>query len=327
MKNKTIEISPNISDSGKRLDIFLTEKFDLLTRSSIKKLINLKKVKINDEIIELQSKKIKEKDKINISLETHTSFEIKPSKKKVQIVFEDKDLIVIDKPQGMVVHPGAGNKDETLVNILIGRNGKNLSDLSGTKRPGIVHRIDKNTSGLLVIAKNNFTHANLGKQFSDHTIKRKYLALIWNVIRPLKGTIETFITRNKRNRKIMTNHEFKGKKAITNYSTLKVFSGENIPKISLMEFKLETGRTHQIRVHMNYKGTSLIGDEQYSRKNYKYKKIDPGFKKVLEGIKGQVLHASYLGFTHPRNSKNLEFEAKLPKNFEKLVKFLDKLKN
>ena len=327
MKNKTIEIFPDISDVGKRLDIFLTEKFDQFTRSNIKKLINLKKVKINDKIIELQSKKIREKDKINISLENNTSFKIKPSQKKVQILFEDKDLIVIDKPQGMVVHPGAGNKNDTLVNVLIGKNGENLSDLNGATRPGIVHRIDKNTSGLLVIAKNNFTHANLGKQFSDHSIKRKYLALVWGVIRPLKGTIETFITRNKKNRKIMTAHEFKGKKAITNYSTLKVFNGKNLPKISLMEFKLQTGRTHQIRVHMNYKGTSLIGDEQYKKKNYKYKKIDSEFQKILEDTKGQVLHASCLGFKHPRNSKKLEFEAKLPKNFEKLVKFLDKLSN
>ena len=227
----------------------------------------------------------------------------------------------------MVVHPGAGNKIDTLVNILLGSYKKNLSTLSGSSRPGIVHRIDKDTSGLLVIAKNNFAHSNLGKQFSDHTIKRKYIALIWGVLRPLKGTIETFITRSKRNRQLMTADDFKGKKAITKYSVLKVFNKKNIPKISLIEFELETGRTHQIRVHMIYKGTSILGDQKYRKRNMKFKKIDKTFEKILNSFKGQVLHAATLGFKHPRNLEEIEFKTKLPIKFKELVDYLENLKN
>ena len=144
---------------------------------------------------------------------------------------------------------------------------KNLSDINGTQRPGIVHRIDKETSGLLVVAKNNFTHSNLGVQFSKHTIRRKYLCLSWGVLRPLKGKISTLITRDKKNRQLMTVSDINGKKAVTNYKTIKIFDIQNIPKISLIECELETGRTHQIRVHLKYKGTSLLGDRQYGKKS------------------------------------------------------------
>ena len=173
----------------------------------------------------------------------------------------------------MVVHPGAGNHENTLVNALIFRYKSKLSNLNGIQRPGIVHRIDKETSGLLVVAKNNLTHSKLGEQFSAHTIKRKYLALVWGVIRPLKGRIETLIARSKKNRQLMTVSEINGKKAITNYSTLKVFNIKNIPRISLLECELETGRTHQIRVHMQYKGNSLLGDKQYGKKILSSKKL------------------------------------------------------
>ena len=227
----------------------------------------------------------------------------------------------------MVVHPGAGNKNDTLVNILVGSYKKKLSNLSGSIRPGIVHRIDKDTSGLLVVAKNNFTHSALGQQFSDHSIKRKYIALIWGVLRPLKGTIETFITRSKRNRQLMTADEFRGKRAITNYSVKKVYNIKNIPKISLIEFELETGRTHQIRVHMIYKGTSLLGDKKYHKKNMKFKNIDKTFSEILKSFNGQVLHASTLGFIHPRNLKKVEFKTKLPLKFKKLVDYLENIEN
>ena len=199
----------------------------------------------------------------------------------------------------MVVHPGANNYENTLVNALINKYKGKLSNINGEQRPGIVHRIDKETSGLLVVAKNNFSHSNLGQQFSDHSIDRKYLCLIWGVIRPLTGRIETFITRNKKNRQLMTAHDFKGKKAITNYKTIKVFNIKDIPKISLVECKLETGRTHQIRVHMKHKGTSLLGDKQYGKKNIKFKKIKKIFLTKLSDLEGQALHAKSLGFVHP----------------------------
>ena len=327
MKNKTIKILSSSSDIGKRIDIFLSEKLKEVTRSNIKKMINLKKVALNNVVVESQSKKIKDNDTIKITFVRESNQKIQPSKKPVDILYEDKDFIIINKPQGMVVHPGAGNKNDTLVNILVGKYKKRLSDLSGLTRPGIVHRIDKDTSGLLVVAKNNYVHANLGKQFSDHSIKRKYVALVWGVLRPLKGTIETFITRSKKNRQLMTNDEFRGKKAITNYSTIKVFDKNNIPKISLIEFELKTGRTHQIRVHMIYKGTSLLGDQKYRKKNIKFKKIDTTFEKILNSFKGQVLHASTLGFDHPRNLNKVEFKTKLPLKFKKLVDYLENLKN
>ncbi len=194
-------------------------------------------------------------------------------------------------------------------------------------RPGIVHRIDKETSGLLVVAKNNFTHASLGKQFSDHSITRKYTALIWGILRPLNGTIETFITRSKKNRQLMTADEFKGKKAITKYSVIKVFNKKDIPKLSLVEFELKTGRTHQIRVHMIYKGTSLLGDQKYRKRNMNFKKINKKFEEILSSFEGQALHASTLGFYHPRNLKKVEFKTKLPLKFKKMVDYLEKLKN
>ena len=327
MRNKTIKILSSSSDIGKRIDIFLSEKLKELTRSYIKKIINQKKVTINNVIVDAQSKKVKDDDEITITLQEAVNDKIIPLKKKLEIVYEDKDLMIINKPQGMVVHPGAGNKINTLVNILVGNYKKKLSNLSGSTRPGIVHRIDKDTSGLLVIAKNNFTHADLGRQFSEHSIKRKYLALIWGVLRPLEGTIETFITRNKRNRQLMTTDEFKGKKAITKYSIKKVFNKKNVPKISLVEFELKTGRTHQIRVHMIYKGTSLLGDQKYRKKNMKFKKIDKTFEEILNSFKGQVLHAATLGFCHPRNLKNVEYKIKLPIKFKKLVDYLENLKN
>ena len=327
MKNKTIKILSTNSDKGKRIDILLSEKLKDVSRSNIKKMINLKKVTLNNVLVESQSKKIKSNDVIEITFHNEEDIKIQISKKSIDIIYEDKDLIIINKPQGMVVHPGAGNKNDTLVNVLMGGYKKRLSNLSGSSRPGIVHRIDKDTSGLLVVAKNNFTHAGLGKQFSDHSINRKYIALVWGVIRPLKGTIETFITRSKKNRQLMTADEFKGKKAITKYSVIKVYNKKNIPKISLIEFKLETGRTHQIRVHMVYKGTSLLGDQKYRKKNMKFKKIDKTFDEILSSFQGQVLHASTLGFIHPRSLEKIEFKTKLPLKFKKLIDYLENSEN
>ena len=327
MKNKTIKISPSLKDKGKRLDIFLSEKINYLTRSNIKKMIKSEKVIVNELPVSSQSKKISEKDLIEILFEKEINNRISPFKGKINIIYEDKDLIVINKPQGLIVHPGAGNKDKTLVNILIEKYGDKLSNIGGAVRPGIVHRLDKDTSGLLVVAKNNLSHSSLSKQFSEHTIKRKYIALIWGILRPLKGTIRTFITRSKRNRQMMTADDIKGKKAITNYNTLKVYQREDIPKISLIEFELKTGRTHQIRVHMNYKGTSLIGDKKYKKKERKFKRINKDLEKLLKTLNGQALHASVLGFVHPRNQKKLDFQVKIPTKLSKILNLLNNLDN
>jgi len=324
MINKTRKFLVNKIDRDLRLDIFLNKKLNMLTRSLIKKMIIDNNVKINKITINSPSKKIKEKDQVQIKIILKKQEKLIPSKIKLDIVYEDKDLIIINKPQGMVVHPGAGNTQNTLVNALVYKFKKNLSDINGEDRLGIVHRIDKETSGLLVIAKNNISHAKLGKQFSDHTIKRNYLCLIWGVIRPLNGRIETLITRDKKNRQLMIANEMRGKKAITNYKTIKVFNIKDLPKISLIECSLETGRTHQIRVHMKFKGTSLLGDQQYGKKNIKFKKINPRFLKILSSLKGQTLHAKTLGFVHPSINKFIEFNSKLSKDFEKLLNLLEK---
>ena len=311
-------------DGSKRLDIFLSEKIKHLTRSNIKKIIESKNVKINKKIADSPSKKVKINDKVIIKLLIKSSDKLLPNKIKLDIRFEDKDILIINKPKGMVVHPGAGNYENTLANALIYKYKNKLSNISGELRPGIVHRIDKETSGLLVIAKNNLSHSKLGKQFSEHSIKRKYLCLVWGVVRPLQGRIETLISRNKKNRQLMMVSDFNGKKAITNYRTIKVFNIKDIPKISLIECELETGRTHQIRVHMKYKGAPLLGDNQYGKKNIRFKKINEDFFKKLSVLNGQALHAKSLAFIHPSKNKWVNFESELPSDFNKL---LDLLKN
>ena len=312
-------------DVGSRLDIFLSKKINYLTRSNIKKIIDSNNVKINDKILNLPSKIIKLNDTIKIKLEEKKSEELKPYNINLDICYEDNDILIINKPKGMVVHPGAGNFENTLANALVHKYKNKLSNINGELRPGIVHRIDKETSGLLVIAKNNFSHAKLSEQFSEHSIKRKYKCLVWGIIRPLSGKIETFITRNKKNRQLMAVSDLKGKKAITNYKTLKSFSIKNIPKISLIECQLETGRTHQIRVHLKFKGASILGDKQYGKKNMKFKKINANFFSELNNLKGQALHAETLELIHPRSDKLMSFDSKLPPDFKKLLNLLNNL--
>ena len=327
MINNTIKFSIKPEEVGKRLDLILTERIADLTRSKLKKIIESKNVKINNKIISSPSKKVKIDEKIVVKITKDENTTIQPTKIKIDIVFEDKDILVINKPVGMVVHPGAGNYTNTLVNALIYKYKKKLSDINGSFRPGIVHRIDKGTSGLLVVAKNNLAHFNLAKQFNEHTIKRKYLALVWGVIRPLKGKIETFITRNKKNRQLMMVSEVRGKKAITNYVTQKVYDIKDVPKISLIECELQTGRTHQIRVHMKFKGNPLLGDKSYGKKKIKFKKVDKNFLNNLENLMGQALHAKSLGFFHPKNNKFMHFDSTLPNDYKKMLDLLNKLSN
>ena len=224
MTNNTIKFLTTKEDNGVRLDVLLAKKIKNLTRSNLKKIIESKNVKINNYIISSPSKKIKENQTVHLNLVIDRVTKINPQNLKLDVVFEDEDILIINKPSGMVVHPGAGNFSKTLVNALIYKYKNKLSDINGQLRPGIVHRIDKETSGLLVVAKNNFTHAGLSKQFSEHSISRKYLALTWGVIRPLVGKIETLISRNKKNRQLMTVSDLRGKKAITHYKTIKTFN-------------------------------------------------------------------------------------------------------
>ena len=325
--NNTIKFLVDAKNSGKRVDIFLAENIKQYTRSFLKKLIESKQAKLNQSIISSPSTKINYKDQIIINIVDKNKMDIIPKKIKLEIIYEDDDILVLNKPKGMVVHPGAGNYENTLVNALLYKYKKNLSNINGSLRPGIVHRIDKETSGLLVVAKNNLAHSNLGNQFSKHTIKRKYLCLSWGVVRPLSGKINTLISRDKKNRQLMAVSDINGKKAITNYKTIKVFNIKDIPKISLIECDLETGRTHQIRVHLKYKGTSLLGDKQYGKINIKFKKINNEFFDQLNKLSGQALHAKTLEFIHPLTKKRMSFNSDLPGNFKKILKLLENLSN
>ena len=323
--NNIIKFKITNESSKIRLDIILAKLIPHLTRSNLKKIIELKQVKINNSVEESPSTKLKTGDRIEINLTSTKEVKILPTKINLNIVFEDKDILIVDKPAGMVFHPGAGNYKETLVNALIYKYKKNLSDVNGVTRPGIIHRIDKETSGLLVVAKNNKAHSSLGKQFSDHTIQRTYQALVWGVLRPLNGRIETLIGRSRKNRQLMSVTEITGKKSITNYKTIKIFNIKDVPKISFVECKLETGRTHQIRVHMAYKGNPLLGDQQYGKKSLKFKKINEEFESKLKVLNRQALHAKTLAFIHPDSKKLINFESKFPKDFKKILDLLNKL--
>ncbi len=321
--NNTIKFLVKSNDNGERADIFLSKKIKNLTRSFLKKLIKKNLLKINNKMINSPSAKLKKNDKVEITLIHNQEQKLTPKNIKLDIIYEDKDILIINKQKGLVVHPGAGNQKNTLANALSFKYKDKLSDINGKLRPGIVHRIDKDTSGLLIIAKNNISHSNLGNQFSEHTVKRKYKCLVWGILRPLNGRIDTLISRSKKNRQLMTVSEISGKRAITNYKTINTFLGKGIPKISLMECELETGRTHQIRVHLAYKGTSILGDKQYGKKILKLKKINKELSFLLDELNGQLLHAETIEFTHPTKNKRVKFKSELPKDFKKMLFLLE----
>ena len=309
-------------ENGQRVDQFISNNKKDLSRTRIKNLILNKNLKINKKIIIDPSKKIYVNDNVNLEIPVPQKASLKPFNFKLDIFHEDKDLLVINKPAGISMHPGAGDYDKTLVNALMHYDSKNLSNIGDELRPGIVHRIDKDTSGLIVVAKNNLAHEKLSNQFSEHSINRVYQTLIWGKLRPRFGKIETLITRSSKNRQMMEVSKFKGKKAITNYKTLEIFENKNIPTFSLLECKLETGRTHQIRVHMNYLGNSIVGDDKYKKKYKKLKDIEPSLEKILMKLNRQFLHAKTLGFIHPKKNKHMIFNSILPNELEIILKTL-----
>ena len=309
-------------ENGQRVDQFISNNKKDLSRTRIKNLILNKNLKINKKIIIDPSKKIYVNDNINLEIPVPQKASLKPFNFKLDIFHEDKDLLVINKPAGISMHPGAGDYDKTLVNALMHYDSKNLSNIGDELRPGIVHRIDKDTSGLIVVAKINYAHEKLSNQFSEHSIKRIYQALIWGKLRPQSGKIETLITRSSKNRQLMEVGLTKGKKAVTNYKTLEVFENEKIPTFSLIECKLETGRTHQIRVHMSYKGNNILGDKKYKKKFKKFKNINETLEKNILSLDRQFLHAKTIGFIHPITEKELEFTSNLPQDLDNILKML-----
>ena len=321
MKN-IIKLIVKSNEIGQRIDLFVASKKNEISRTRVKNLINKKKLKLNGLILKDPAKKISDKDKIILEIPEPEKVSLKSFDYKLDIVHEDNDLIIINKSAGISMHPGAGNYDNTIVNALINYDSKNLSNIGDELRPGIVHRIDKDTSGLVVIAKNNITHENLSKQFNEHSIDRVYQALIWGKLRPQNGKIETLITRSSKNRQLMEVGISKGKKAVTNYKTLEVFENEKTPTFSFVECKLETGRTHQIRVHMSYKGNNILGDKKYKKKFKKFKNIDSDLEKSILNLDRQFLHAKAIGFIHPITGEKLEFTSNLPQDLGMILKKL-----
>ena len=321
MKN-IIKLIVHECEKGIRIDTFIAKEKKDLSRTRVKNLILNENLKINNVIIKDPSKKITKGDKIIFKIPEPIKASLKPFQYKLDIIHEDEDLIIINKSAGISMHPGAGNFDNTIVNALMNFDNKKLSNIGDELRPGIVHRIDKDTSGLIMVAKNNKSHEQLSNQFSKHTIDRIYQALIWGKLRPQNGNIETLIKRSSKNRQMMEVGFSKGKKAITNYKTIEVFENDKIPTLSLVECKLKTGRTHQIRVHLSYKGNNILGDKKYKKKFKKFKNIDPGLEDLILKLDRQFLHAKTLGFTHPRSGERLEFSSNLPRELENILKKL-----
>lgn len=293
-------------DIGTRIDIFLAANIDDLTRNGIQKLIESGNVTINDKAVKANYK-LRSNDIINISVPDPVSVEILSENIPLDILYEDDDIIIINKPQGMVVHPAPGHYSGTLVNALMYHCGDGLSGINGVLRPGIVHRIDKDTSGVLMIAKNNHAHQGLAEQLAEHSITRKYNAIVFDNIKDECGTINKPIGRSILDRKKMTVTEKNSRNAVTYYRVLERFG-----KYTFIEAQLETGRTHQIRVHMAYIGHPLLGDTVYTSRKQPF------------NLNGQVLHARVLGFNHPKTGEYMEFESKLPEYFEKLLNRLRK---
>lgn len=293
------------ADEGIRIDKFVASKLDDVSRSFIQNLIKDENVLVNGKTVKA-SYKTYANDQITVILPEAEPLEIIAENIPLDILYEDDDLIVVNKPKGMVVHPAAGHYTGTLVNAIMYHCKDNLSGINGVLRPGIVHRIDMDTTGALVICKNDFTHRHLAAQLKEHSITRKYNAICLNRIKEDEGTIDAPIGRCETMRKKMAINYKNGKNAVTHYKVLK-----NFEKYSYIECQLETGRTHQIRVHMSSIGHPLLGDSLYTNAKSPYK------------LQGQTLHARVLGFIHPRTEEYMEFEAPLPKYFSEL---LEKLK-
>ena len=322
---KNINLIVEKNENNLRVDVFINKREEAISRTRIKNLILKEKLRLNDKIIKSPSKKVVTGDKLNLEIPEPEEASLKPYDYKLEIVHEDKDLLVINKPAGIIIHPGAGNYDKTIVNALLHYDKDSLSTIGDELRPGIVHRIDKNTSGLVVVAKNNETHENLSHQFNKHSIIRVYQLLIWGKLRPSSGKIDTFITRSSKNRQLMEVSRSKGKRAITNYKTLEIFESSRTPTFSLVECKLETGRTHQIRVHMTHLGNSIVGDDKYKKKYKKLKNIDLELENLISKLNRQFLHAKTLGFIHPKTNEEMIFTSILPQELNILLEKLRKV--
>lgn len=293
-------------NNGVRIDKVLSEEFPDISRSFIQKLIKDEKITVNGKTIK-SNYKTAASDMINIEIPDAVETDILPENIPLDIVYEDEDIIVINKPKGMVVHPAPGHYSGTMVNALMYHCKDNLSGINGVLRPGIVHRIDMDTTGIIVACKNDFSHRSLAEQLKNHSITRKYEAIVYNCFKEKTGTVDAPIARNSIDRKKMAIDRVNGRNAVTHYTVIK-----NLKGYAHIECQLETGRTHQIRVHMASIKHPLVGDSVY------------GPAKCPYNLTGQTLHARTLGFIHPRTGKYVEFTSELPDYFNKLLLLLDK---
>lgn len=291
-----------IADDNLRIDKFLAQKMEGITRSRIQKLIEEGNVTVDGKAVKTNHK-LKVGEKVEVTVPDAQQMDVVAEEIPLDIVYEDAHLLVANKPQNMVVHPAAGNYEGTLVNALLHHCGESLSGINGVIRPGIVHRIDKDTSGLLLVAKDDVTHNGLAAQIKEHSLTRKYIALVHGGFKQDEGTVDAPIGRHPTDRKRMCITEKNSKNAVTHYRVLERFG-----EYSLVECKLETGRTHQIRVHMASIGHPVMGDKTYGVKKEKY------------NLTGQLLHAKIIGFMHPVTGEYMEFETEIPERFERFLK-------
>ncbi len=297
------------NQSGMRLDKFLTEIYPEQTRSFLQKLVKSGEIKVNGKSVTKAGFVVERGDQVYASIPAPQAVEIEAENIPLDILYEDADVLIVNKPKGMVVHPSAGHYSGTLVNAIMYHCADSLSGINGEIRPGIVHRIDMDTTGALIICKNDAAHVDIAEQIKEHTVTRRYRGIVCGIVKEDEGTIEGAIGRHPTQRKKMAINEKNGKPAITHYKVLQRFA-----KYTYMEFQLETGRTHQIRVHMASIGHPLLGDELYGNpKNL-----------AMKGLQGQTLHAMIIGFVHPSTHEYMEFEAPLPEYFQNLLQKLPK---
>ena len=299
--NETVLLTASAEDAGSRIDKYIADNVGELTRSAVQGLIEKGLVLVNGKEVS-KNCKLKAEDEVAVEIPEPEPMDAVPEDIPLDIVYEDDDLLVVNKPKGMVVHPAHGNYTGTLVNALLHHCGDSLSGINGVIRPGIVHRIDKNTSGLLIVAKNDASHLKLAEQIKEHSFTRKYRAVVYGNLKEDEATINAPIGRHPVDRKKMTVTQKNSREAVTHYKVLKRYAG-----FTYVELKLETGRTHQIRVHMSSIGHPVAGDPVY------------GPKKVITSLGGQCLHAYYIEFVHPRTGQTLSFSSGLPDYFTKFL--------
>lgn len=309
---KTVALVVSVQDSGKRLDIFLAERQALFTRSQVQRAIKDSRIRV-DQIPQKASYHVRAGERIEVVLIDPVPLEGKAENIPLEVLYEDAALMVVNKPPGMVVHPACGNYTGTLVNALL-HHCTTLSGIGGVLRPGIVHRLDKGTSGILVVAKNDIAHQGLSRQFKLHTIVRRYQALVHGSMDKTAGTIETLIGRHPTQRKKMSALPRRGRQAVTHWKVAEKFAG-----LTLLEVTLETGRTHQVRVHLSSMGHPVVGDGVYGAGKRNKEISSPGVRNALSEIDRPLLHAGYLQFTHPESQALVEFAVPLPADFSRVL--------